>query len=233
MQSQTMQSKKMSLKQKIGWVFLLLMAMLPVLASLGYLTLDPDNFVFAQQKAVYTAHMTMLITHVITAMLAILIGPFQFLPGLRKGRSLKIHRWMGRAYLLSVLFGGISGLYMAQFAYGGVISRLGFGVLAILWLYSGYRAYRHIRNKDIDQHREWMIRNYALTFAGVMLRVWVPLSTMGFGADFTTAYVIIAWACWVPNLLVAEWIIRRTRPVQRRAMVLARRETPQTAQTDL
>ena len=60
-----------------------------------------------------------------------------------------------------------------------------------------------------------MTRNYALTFAGVMLRVWSPLS-VGMGADFTTAYVIIAWACWIPNLLVAEWIIRRTRPARRR-----------------
>ena len=81
----------------------------------------------------------------------------------------------------------------------------------MLWLYSGYRAYRHIRNKDIEQHRQWMIRNYALTFAGVMLRVWAPLSG-AMGIDFLMAYMVIGWLCWVPNLLVAEWIIRRTRP---------------------
>ena len=231
MRSQIVQSRTLSLKQKIGWVFLLLMAMLPVVASLGYLTLDPDNFVFAQQKAVYTAHMTMLVTHIITAMLAILIGPFQFLPGLRKGRRLKIHRWLGRAYLLSVLFGGISGLYMAQFAYGGMITELGFGTLACLWLYTGYRAYRDIRNKNIEGHREWMIRNYALTLAGLMLRVWVPLS-IPTGIDFAMAYRFIGWLCWVPNLFIAEWIVRRTRPARRRATVVARRETSQTAQAD-
>jgi uncharacterized membrane protein len=230
MKSQLVQSKKMSRKQKIGWAFLLLLAAYPVLVSSGYLTMNPENF-FPQQRAVYVAHLTFLMTHIIASMLAILIGAFQFLPGLRKGRLLKVHRWLGRAYLLGILFGGLSGLYMAQFAHGGIISELGFGVLACLWLYTGFRAYKDIRNKDIEGHRQWMIRNYALTFAGVMLRVWAPLST-GLGADFTTAYVIIAWACWVPNLLVAEWIIRRTRPVQRRATVLARRETPRTAQTD-
>ena len=231
MTSQTMQSKTLSLKQKIGWVFLLLMAVLPVLYSLSYLTLNPENFTFTQQKAVYTAHITMLITHIITAMLAILIGPFQFLPRLRKGRLLKIHRWLGRTYLLSILFGGISGLYMAQFAYGGIITELGFGALACLWLYSGYRAYKDIRNKNIEGHREWMIRNYALTLAGLMLRVWVPLSEPT-GIDFTMAYRFIGWLCWVPNLLIAEWIVRRTRRAQRRETVLARRETPQTAQTE-
>jgi uncharacterized membrane protein len=231
MTSQTMQSKTLSLKQKVGWVFLLLMALLPVLFSLGYLSMNPEDFNFTQQKAVYTAHITMPMMHIVPAMLAILIGPFQFLPGLRKGRLLKIHRWLGRVYLLSILFGGIGGLYMAQFAYGGIISRLGFGTLAILWLYSGYRAYRHIRNKDIEQHREWMIRNYALTLAGLMLRVWVPLSGP-VGIDFTTAYMFIGWLCWVPNLFVAEWIVRRTRPARRRETVLARREAPQTAQTE-
>ena len=232
MKSQTLHPGKLSPRQKIGWTVMLLVATMPVLVSLGYLTLDPDKFPFTQQKAVYTAHMTMLITHILASMLAILIGPFQYLPGIRKGRWLKVHRWLGRTYLLSVLFGGLSGLYMAQFAHGGIITELGFGALAVLWLYSGYRAYRHIRNKELEAHRQWMIRNYALTFAGVMLRVWAPLS-VGMGADFTTTYIIIGWACWVPNLIVAEWIIRRTRPAPHRAVVLARRETPRTAQTDV
>lgn len=225
MKTQIVQSRQMSLKQKIGWILLLLMAVLPVLFSLGYLSMDPENFNFTEQKAVYTAHITMLMMHIVPAMLAIVMGPFQFLPQLRKGRLLQTHRWLGRVYLLSILIGGISGLYMAQFAYGGIISRLGFGTLAILSLYSGYRAYRHIRNKEIQQHREWMIRNYALTFAGVMLRIWVPVSLV-MGIDFTAAYIAIAWLCWVPNLLVAEGIIRRTMKGQPRARVVSLRSTP-------
>ena len=231
MRSQIEQSRKPGIWKIIGWLFMLLMATMPVLVSLGYLTLDADNFPFIQQKAIYTAHMTMLITHIIASMLAILIGPFQFLPGLRKGRLLKIHRFMGRTYLLSVLAGGLSGLYMAQFAHGGMVTELGFATLGMLWLYTGYRAYRHIRNKDLEAHRQWMIRNYALTFAGVMLRVWMPVSVV-LGADFTAAYIIVAWACWAPNLLVAEWIIRRTLPVARRTPVLVRDETHRTVQTE-
>src|SRR6266508_444465 len=60
-----------------------------------YLTLNPEAY-FEQQKAVYIAHRTMLMMHILASMLAILIGPFQFLPGLRKGRLLKVHRWLGR-----------------------------------------------------------------------------------------------------------------------------------------
>ena len=231
MTSQIVQSKKMSRKQKVGWAFLFLLAVFPVLVSSGYLSLNPENF-FPEQRATYVAHLTFLMTHIIASMLAILIGAFQFLPPLRKGRLLKVHRWLGRTYLLGILFGGLSGLYMAQFAHGGIVSELGFGVLAVLWLYTGYRAYRHTRNKDLEAHRQWMIRNYALTFAGVMLRIWVPLSGAA-GIEFTTAYTAIAWLCWVPNLILAQWIINRTLPARRRATVLARRVTPRTAQTDI
>jgi uncharacterized membrane protein len=234
MKTQFLQTRKMSLGQKIGWTFLLLFAIYPVLVSLGYLTFNPENF-FEEQRAVYVAHLAMLMTHIIASMLAILIGPFQFLPGIRKGRLLKIHRWLGRTYLLSILFGGLSGLYMAQFAYGGIISEVGFGVLASLWLYSGYRAYKHIRNKDLEAHRQWMIRNYALTFAGVMLRIYVPVSE-GVGIDFLAAYQAISWLAWVPNLLVAQWIISRWRMSQPRARIADLRANtlsrPETAPTD-
>ena len=121
MNSPLVQRKKFSIGKAIGWALLLLLAIFPVLISLGYLTMNPENFSFADQKATYTAHLTMLMMHILGAMLAILIGPFQFLPGIRKGRWLKVHRWLGRTYLLSILCGGLSGLYMAQLAYGGSI----------------------------------------------------------------------------------------------------------------
>ncbi|MEZ4868553.1 MAG: DUF2306 domain-containing protein [Caldilineaceae bacterium] len=230
-------SRKSSLRQKIGWVVLLLMAAYPVLISSGYLSLKPEDFSFSEQKAVYLAHHTILMVHIVASMLAILIGPFQFLPNLRKGRRLKLHRWLGRAYLVSVLFGGLSGLYMAQFGYGGVITELGFAALAILWLSSGYMAYQQIRNKKIEAHRQWMIRNYALTLAGTMLRIWVPLFVVAVGIDFVVAYRAIAWFAWVPNLLVAEWLIRRRRRNQIGSKIAARLGTPvggqETVQADV
>jgi len=213
MKMETMQSRKPSLWKKIGWAMMLLLAALTALITSRYLTLDPDVY-FPEQKAVYMAHIAILIVHIVASMLAILIGPFQFLPGIRKGRWLKLHRWLGRIYLLGILFGGLSGLYMAQLAHGGPIAHLGFTSLAILWLFSGFRAYKHIRNKEIERHREWMTRNYALTFAGMMLRVWNPIFG-AIGIDFTTGYIMVAWLCWVPNLIVAEWIIRRSRRSQR------------------
>jgi len=87
MKAQLVHSRKMTLGQKIGWTFLLLLAIYPVLISLGYLTFNPENFAFEEQRAVYMAHMAMLMIHIIASMLAILIGPFPcpiFCPNIRE-----------------------------------------------------------------------------------------------------------------------------------------------------
>jgi hypothetical protein len=59
-----------------------------------------------------------------------------------------------------------------------------------------------------------MIRNFSLAFAAVMLRLYLPAAVVA-GADFALAYAIVAWACWVPNLLFAEWLLRNTAATQR------------------
>jgi hypothetical protein len=50
-----------------------------------------------------------------------------------------------------------------------------------------------------------MTRSYALIFAAVTLRIYLPFLATAFGEH--DGYAIVAWACWVPNLLVAEWLI--------------------------
>ena len=201
--------RAVSRKINLGWGLMALLSVFVFLLASRYLTLNPETY-FPEQKDVYIAHTAFLLMHIIGSMLAILIGPFQFLQKIRTGRFLNLHRWLGRVYLLGILFGGIGGLYMAQFAYGGMVSSLGFTALAVLWLVSGFMAYKTIRNKEIEAHRKWMTFNYALTFAGVMLRLWVPTLT-SIGLDFLVAYRIIAWLCWVPNLFVAQWLIVRNK----------------------
>jgi uncharacterized membrane protein len=155
----------------------------------------------AQRGAVYT--------HAFAAAVALALGPFQFLARLRT-RQPALHRWLGRLYLgVGVLVGGISGLYMAYHAFGGPAARLGFGCLALAWLYTGARAYSAIRARDIAAHRRWMVRNFALAFAAVTLRLWVPASFAA-GLEFAVAYAAIAWLCWVPNIAVAELWLNRT-----------------------
>jgi hypothetical protein len=55
-----------------------------------------------------------------------------------------------------------------------------------------------------------MVRNFALTFAAVTLRLWLPASIVS-GFPFELAYPVIAWLCWLPNLVAAELLFNRTR----------------------
>jgi uncharacterized membrane protein len=160
-------------------------------------------------RATYEAQRLGIYAHVFAAAVALALGPFQFSTTLRT-RHPALHRWSGRLYLgVGVLVGGIAGLYMAVHAFGGLAARLGFACLALGWLYTGLRAYLAIRARDVAAHRRWMVRNFALTFAAVTLRLWLPASVAS-GIAFELAYPVIAWLCWVPNLLIAEFVFNRT-----------------------
>jgi hypothetical protein len=69
-------------------------------------------------------------------------------------------------------------------------------------------AYACVRSANFGLHREWMIRSYALCLAAVTLRLYLPLAALG-GIPFEEAYPAIAWLCWVPNLVAAEWFFVR------------------------
>lgn len=141
--------------------------------------------------------------------LALLIGPWQFLTGPRSRRR-RLHQWMGRTYAVCVLVGIGAGLVLAPFAQEGLVARIGFTLLALATLGTTARAVQLARRGAVSAHREWMIRSYALILAAVTLRFQIPLAMIS-GASFAVAYPIIAWACWVPNAVVAEWWIRHRR----------------------
>jgi uncharacterized membrane protein len=146
--------------------------------------------------------------HITFGGVALLTGWSQFSKRLRD-RNLRLHRLLGKIYVGSVMLSSIAGLFIAFFASGGIASVLGFGALALLWLLSVVKAYTSILKKDIRQHESWMIRNYALAFAAVTLRVYLPFSQAVLHADFLTSYRIISWLCWLPNLLIAQMIVRK------------------------
>ncbi len=184
-----------------GWLLMAVVAGILGLASLRYFTLNPAVF-FERQRDVYAANPGWLLLHTGGGIVALCLGPWQFWSGFRD-RSLRRHRILGRIYLGAVATGGAGGLGMAALAYGGLPARAGFGSLALLWLGTAALAYARIARGEIERHREWMMRNYTLTFAAVTLRLWVVLlESLGIG--FEAAYVAAAWLSWVLNLLAVE-----------------------------
>ena len=141
--------------------------------------------------------------HVVGGGTVLLLGGFQFWTSLRR-RQPQLHRWMGRVYLVLVGVGGFAGLYLATRSMGGLVAHFGFGLLAVVWLYSGWQAYAAIRRGDVLTHRMWMIRNFALAFAAVTLRIYLGVFAM-LQVPFDQAYQSVAWISWVPNLILVEW----------------------------
>jgi uncharacterized membrane protein len=147
--------------------------------------------------------------HIAASSIALAVGAFQFLKPWRS-RHPRVHRWTGRVYVASCLVGGLAGGAIALYSSSGLIAGWGFFVLALLWVPFTLLALAAAMRGDFIAHERWMIRSFALTFAAVTLRLYLPVGVMTVGFD--AAYPIIAWAAWVPNLIVAEiWVLRRGR----------------------
>jgi len=145
--------------------------------------------------------------HITGGMLALLVGPFQFIKKFRN-RNLRLHRTLGKIYLGAILFlAGPSGLFMAFYAEGGGIAVVGFAIMALLWLVTTYMAYEAVRKKNIDAHKAWMVRSFALTFAAVTLRLYVPIASGYFHVAPFYVEASSAWVSWLPNLIVAELLL--------------------------
>ena len=177
-------------------------------AVFAYGFMPLGSLVHPDMKLNFVIHPIGIYTHVYASLVALSLAPFQFSNRIRANYP-RAHRVMGRIYLgIGVTFGGLSGLYMAIFAFGGPVAKLGFACLATSWLYTGLRAYQAIRRGAVQEHRSWTVRNVALTLAAVTLRIYLP-SSMIAGIPFEVAYPAIAWLCWVPNLIVAELFFAR------------------------
>lgn len=147
------------------------------------------------------------VLHIWGASAALALGAVQFFAGIRAKHPV-IHRWIGRSYAVSILIAGVAGFVVALGVAGGPVAGVGFALLAILWVGVTFNAVRLARVRRIAEHKRWMIRSFALTFAAVTLRLYL-LGFAGAGFSYTEASVYLAWMCWVPNLIVAEWLIRR------------------------
>ena len=159
-------------------------------------------------KASFLARPWGIQPHALFGGVGLIAGVLQFARAIR--RRLPLHRLLGRIYVIACLITGLAGLYMAAYSFGGWVTHAGFGALAVLLLVTTISGYLAIRSRRIDEHRAWMTRSYALMLAAVTLRIELPLLIAFFG-EFASAYLIVSWLCWVPNLIAGEMIVRSAR----------------------
>ncbi|KAJ5407750.1 hypothetical protein N7509_001633 [Penicillium cosmopolitanum] len=144
--------------------------------------------------------------HIIAGGVAMLLGPIQFVEKVRRLYP-SVHRWVGRVYAAAIFASGLCGLQVSMDSNAYPIGDYGFAILAILWMATMTMGLRTIWSGDVSGHREWMIRNFALTYAAVMLRWQLALMILFYRMTLPAALTIAAYSCWIPNIIFAEWYI--------------------------
>jgi hypothetical protein len=193
-----------------------------------YLTFDPDRSRVPVHDG-FALHYPLLVAHILFGSVALLTCCLQMWPWLRRSRP-DIHRRAGRAYVFcGVLPAGIALLGVAPLSSTGFVSQVGNTLLALLWMPVTWAGYRAARRRRYREHREWMIRSFALTTSIVVNRLWLvlmfavllPQRDTTFHGDedalIDAAAGASVWLGWVVNLLVAEWWLHRRRGTGRAA----------------
>jgi uncharacterized membrane protein len=164
-----------------------------------------------------------LIPHLVGGLLAITAGLVQIWLGLTN-RVGTLHHVLGRIYAAGVLIGSIGGFYLALTIPGPLAYAAGLFTLCVAWIITTGMALYSIRTRRIEQHREWMIRSYTVTFAFVTFRLlsywlrrWLHMPESDVADQLDT---LLAWACWAVPLLFAEPLIQ-LRSMRKRVRVSA------------
>ncbi len=152
-------------------------------------------------------HFTYVALHGIPAGLVLLLGPVLFVPAIRT-RYPTAHRIISNVCLVFISIGIIMGVVAASGSTSGLAAQFGFLLLAAAWFYSGLRAYRAARQHQHGLHRVWLIRNYAFTFAAVLLWVFLVVGLQAMTVDpaitFDDVYTTSVWSSVLVSHLVAE-----------------------------
>jgi len=198
-----------AINKSIWWVFAAMCIMIG-LYPIIYFVIDRHFGLLSSKSSTLLSDQIWNIAfycHIVLGGLALLVGWTQFWTSLRNKR-MRLHRTIGKIYVVSVLISGVCGIYIAQFATGGMINVVAFSSSGIVWLFTTLLAFKAIKNGNIALHQKMMIYSYAVCFSAVTLRIWLPI-LIGFTGEFISAYRMVGFLSWVPNLLVAYLITKR------------------------
>lgn len=171
----------------------------------------------------FARHPVLTLAHIMPGLIFILLGPFQFMAGLRR-RHPVLHRWTGRVFLAASLVIGVTALVMSpQMAIGGALEISATFVFGLLFLFAIARAFLAIRRRRVAEHRRWMIRAYAIGLAVATVRPIVGFFFATRRITHLTPHEFFGIAFWVGFLIsvaAAETWIRFASPQPRRHCIV-------------
>ena len=177
-------------------------AYLPYNTDVGFLRIKQDYIDIDHWRLAF-------FVHVYASMWVLLAGFTQFSSRIQDYYP-HWHRAFGYVYVTDVLLvTGPAGLLMGFYANGGLPSKISFVTLAVGWIAFTAIALAKAKKGDWVSHRNFMIRSYALTLSAVTLRAWKWSITNTVELPPMDVYRAVAWLGWVPNIIIAELLIRK------------------------
>ncbi len=218
---------------RVVWAAVIFLAFigLAVATRRTIVLLKPGTMSSAKNPAVqldahFANHATLTLAHILPAMLFMVLGPLQFVRGLR-AKYPQVHRWSGRIFLTASAVVGVTGLTMAfGKTIGGLDEKAAIALFGTFFLIALAKALWHALRQEFAQHREWMIRGYAIGlavatirpimgtfFAAALLQGHAPEPKEFFGTAF--------WVGFTLQTIAAEIWINYTRPANLPSMASA------------
>lgn len=179
--------------------------------TIPYFSFETDvDFLLTKQSLLYNKiWLSSFYLHIAASPFILMAGVIQFNQYFLKNHK-NIHRNIGKLYVLFILLiSAPTGFVMAIYANGGIWAKISFLLISILWWYFTWKAYSEIKNKNISAHQDFMIRSYALTLSAITLRIYTFTLPQFAPIRGVEMYILVSWLSWIPNLLVAEWLIQR------------------------
>jgi uncharacterized membrane protein len=183
---------------------------LAALAGLAFIGVAAFPYFLRIDEAQFRQYWPMrgwLLLHVSAGMVALLAGPVQIWLGLRDAYQ-RVHKNLGFVYMAAITLGAASAYYLSFNTSGGWVFGAGLAGLATAWLVTTGLAFLAIQRHLIEQHKEWMIRSYVVTFGFVSFRVlFSALQGAGVGT-LPEQLGASAWFCWSVPLLLNEAVLQ-------------------------
>jgi uncharacterized membrane protein len=165
----------------------------------------------------FANHRALTLAHILPAMLFMVLGPLQFVRSLRSKHP-QLHRWSGRIFLTASAVVGMTGLTMAfGKTIGGLDEKAAITLFGTFFLLALAKALWHALRREFVQHREWMIRGYAIGLAVATIR---PIMGTFFAAALMSGHTpepkeffgTAFWIGFTVQMIAAEIWINYTRP---------------------
>ncbi|MGB3608094.1 MAG: DUF2306 domain-containing protein [Psychroserpens sp.] len=168
------------------------------------------NFNIEQYQDYYWPNKWWLVGHLLGDALALIIGPFQFSSKFRN-RFLKMHRYLGKVYIIAIIIASLSAIYMSFYVAPqvNVSWSISLFVMAVFWLAGVLMAYRAVMLRKITQHQQWMLRSYIITLGFVLFRILNESSMVReLMPTFEERGAACIWFSWAVPLFIAEVVIQ-------------------------